>query len=86
MDQPTGILGYDRPGETKRWFLAFETLHIARGVITLSPWGGYEHDIPIEAMTFKLADFENVIVVELMAQQQALRTPSSTVALMNSET
>ena len=87
MDQPTGILGIDLPGDkTCRTFYPFETLQIARGVITLSVWGGYEPEIPIPAMIFKLEDFENVIVVELMAQQQALRTPSSTASPVNSET
>jgi len=85
MDQPTGILGIDLPGERMRRMYPFETLHIARGVITLSAWAPTNPYRPIDALIFRLADVQNVIVVELMADQQ-LRTKIATVPELGSET
>ena len=85
MDQPTGILGIDLPGEKMRRMYPFETLQIARGVITLSAWAPTNPHRPIDALIFKLADVENVIVVELMADQ-ALRTKTATAPKSGNET
>lgn len=74
MDKPTGILGIDIPGEKIRRMYPFETLQIARGVITLSAWAPTNPHRPIDALTFRLDKLEHVIVVELMADQEELRT------------
>ena len=85
MDHPTGILGIDLLGEKMRRMYPFETLQIARGVITLSAWAPTNPHRPIDAIIFRLADLENVIVVELMADQ-ALRTKIPAAPESGSET
>ena len=85
MDQPTGILGISIPGENLRRMYPFETLHIARGVITLSAWAPRKPHRPIDALTFRLADMENGVVIEVMADQ-ALRTKIATAPEADSKT
>ncbi|GEM_PF-1031972 len=85
MDKPTGILGVSRVNEPIRCMYPFETLQIARGVITLSAWNPTNPAKPIDALIFKVEDLEDIIVVELMADQK-LRTKKTMVPPENSET